>query len=386
MALARLACAIKKRFGLTIIVPQLAKLPSLLHLQLFLFSGGTISVTELLNHQGIDTTDTKRTPTETEQGTRWWREVERVWEPLESFLVDRTEVSGRIGKPRNEENQNDGHTHHNEHTKEQQKYCGNSPGGDILLTGATGFFGAFLLHAILNQPFYSKRRIVCVVRAKDNNQAWLRVLNNLAYYGKETVHFHHRVTALAGDISQPQFGLEAEEYASLVCSVRVIFHNAAVVNSALPYASLRTHNVIATSHILRFAAESGAFSLHHISTIGLLAGSGVQDETANVPPTALSLLSGYAQSKWVAEQLVIRARERLGVPCRIYRPGTLSGDSQTGACNPHDAVTRLLLGLSREGVYCSDEDSPLPRTFHLIPTDWAASALVNISTVLPFNK
>ncbi len=33
------------------------------------------------------------------------------------------------------------------------------------------------------------------------------------------------------------------------------------------------------------------------------------------------LQDGYSQSKWVAEQLVIRAMER-GLPAAVYRPGT----------------------------------------------------------------
>ena len=33
------------------------------------------------------------------------------------------------------------------------------------------------------------------------------------------------------------------------------------------------------------------------------------------------LEDGYSQSKWVAEQLVLKAMER-GLPAAIYRPGT----------------------------------------------------------------
>ena len=37
---------------------------------------------------------------------------------------------------------------------------------------------------------------------------------------------------------------------------------------------------------------------------------------------ANELTDGYSQSKWVAEQLVMRAMER-GLPAAIYRPGQL---------------------------------------------------------------
>ncbi len=39
-----------------------------------------------------------------------------------------------------------------------------------------------------------------------------------------------------------------------------------------------------------------------------------------------ALQDGYSQSKWVAEQLVIRAMER-GLPAAVYRPGTHTTDA-----------------------------------------------------------
>ena len=43
-----------------------------------------------------------------------------------------------------------------------------------------------------------------------------------------------------------------------------------------------------------------------------------------------TLYGGYTQSKWVAERLVLKARA-LGLPARVYRPGIITGHSQTGA-------------------------------------------------------
>lgn len=43
-------------------------------------------------------------------------------------------------------------------------------------------------------------------------------------------------------------------------------------------------------------------------------------EDADMIKHASQLTDGYSQSKWVAEQLVIKAMER-GLPAAIYRPG-----------------------------------------------------------------
>ena len=58
--------------------------------------------------------------------------------------------------------------------------------------------------------------------------------------------------------------------------------------------------------------------------------------------------SGYAQSKYVSEQVVRGATERHGLVAVIARPGVVSGDPRSGASNTKDAVSLLLCGLLRE--------------------------------------
>lgn len=51
---------------------------------------------------------------------------------------------------------------------------------------------------------------------------------------------------------------------------------------------------------------------------------------------------------------------------KIYRPGTVSGDIN-GSCNPNDSVTQILAGLVKERIVCVGEDSPLVKSFPLVP-------------------
>ena len=74
---------------------------------------------------------------------------------------------------------------------------------------------------------------------------------------------------------------------------------------------------------------------------------------------------GYAASKWVAEQLVFRARDA-GLQSTVYRLGLVGGDAQTGALPLKDySLTqalrlRLALGMVPE------------TSLHFLPSDFVA--------------
>jgi myxalamid-type nonribosomal peptide synthetase MxaA len=128
--------------------------------------------------------------------------------------------------------------------------------------------------------------------------------------------------------------------------------------------------------VIRLATQARAKPLHHVSTIGLLA---PEDGTADVrfreddvtPPERLH--SGYAQSKWVAEELVRKAQSR-GLRAVIYRPGGVSGHSRSGASNTTDFICRALKGWIQLGI-APDVDDPIDLT----PVDYVASALSHLS-------
>jgi len=60
------------------------------------------------------------------------------------------------------------------------------------------------------------------------------------------------------------------------------------------------------------------------------------------------LYDGYAQSKWVAEKLMMTARSR-GIPVCIYRLGMITGHSQTGVSQTDDMMCRMIKGFIELG-------------------------------------
>ncbi|MEM6592448.1 MAG: SDR family oxidoreductase, partial [Cyanobacteria bacterium P01_C01_bin.73] len=92
-------------------------------------------------------------------------------------------------------------------------------------------------------------------------------------------------------------------------------------------------------------------------------------------PLTLAALpgSGYARSKWVAEKLVTAARDR-GLPVCIYRPGFITGHSQTGVCNPGDMIYRMIKGCIQIGSL-----PDLGISLDLNPCDYVSQAIVYLS-------
>jgi thioester reductase-like protein len=255
------------------------------------------------------------------------------------------------------------------------------PKDTVLLTGATGFLGAFLLRALASDTCsLGCARIVCVVRADNDGAAGARLRECMDGYGLS--YSAERVTVLAGDLGCERLGLGTQAYFALEARLRCVVHCGARVSSAIPYSALRETNVGGTRRALALALLGGGTTdFVHVSTMGFLPLG--HAETRDVSDGGLVAQSGYAQSKWVAEQLVTRAAAERGCRARVVRPGVVCGDSATGASNVKDATSMLLCGLVTEGIVCTDVRSPIPGLFNLCSVDYVAAAIVAIAA-LPF--
>ena len=250
------------------------------------------------------------------------------------------------------------------------------PPARLLLTGATGFVGAFLLDELLRR---TDAEVHCLGRADSDSESGVmeRLRSNLAQYDLDPKGFDRRVHPVAGDLARPLLGLTEQRFGELAREIDVIYHNAADVNLVLPYQALRAVNVDGTREILRLACcGERAKPVHVVSTITAQTTAENRGEivTEDDPlPPCDSLLYGYSQTKWVAETMIEEARRR-GLPVSIYRPGHVTGDSRTGASNTGDLLHSLLLVCWQLG------SAPLrDAEFDVTPVDYVARALVELS-------
>jgi thioester reductase-like protein len=247
----------------------------------------------------------------------------------------------------------------------------------VLLTGATGFLGAFLLRDLLA---HTGAAVHCLVRADNAADARQRIERNLEAHGIAPGAAAERIVPVAGDLGTPLLGLPADAFAALAATVEAVYHAGARVNFTYPYSELRAANVGGTVELLRLAAlggAGGARPIHFVSSIAVFAaGSFTPDhvglEDSDLPATD-GLFSGYPQTKWVSEKILGLARER-GLRSTIFRPGVIGGDSRTGIGNPRDLIWAFVKACLQLGMAPEMEGR-----FDPVPVDFVSRAIVELS-------
>ncbi len=243
----------------------------------------------------------------------------------------------------------------------------------LFLTGATGFVGAYLIRDLMQM---TEANIACLVRARSTEQGLKRIVENLQSYDLWDESYRERLTPVIGDLAEPGMGIAADVYEQLASDIDTIYNNGAFLNFVYPYQRLKDINVSGTAECLRLACLKRAKYFHHVSTFSVYDNPShfdrhVAEDDPLVDPTGYFL--GYTESKWVAEKLVQIAASR-GLKTAVYRPGEISGASDTGIWKMSDAVIRSMIA--------SIQVKAMPDVsmrFHLTPVDYVSKALVTLS-------
>jgi amino acid adenylation domain-containing protein/thioester reductase-like protein len=245
---------------------------------------------------------------------------------------------------------------------------------EIFLTGATGFLGSFLLFELLQQ---TRADIYCLIRADSLAEAQARIQTSLKRGSLWKDSFSSRIKLVIGDLTQPYMGIESEQFARLAEKIDIIYHCGAWVNIVYPYSALKLANVIGTQEVLRLACQTRIKPLHFISTVDVFATlEGNQIKAVNEASTTGpldSLYNGYAQSKYIAEQLVIEAASR-GLPISIYRPSNVMGHSKTGFCQLSDFIVKMI-----KGCIQMEAAPQVDALLNLVPVDYACRTIIYLS-------
>jgi fengycin family lipopeptide synthetase D len=203
----------------------------------------------------------------------------------------------------------------------------------VLLTGATGTLGIYLLRQLLEE---TSAQITALIRARNDNSAFQRLAEHyrerfdldLAREGGE------RLQVFSGDVSRPDLGLDPQRQTALQTDVDTILHSAALTSHYGDWKIFEAANIHSTDNLAEFALRGRAKTMHHISTTSVAHGR-VQNRS-QVLFTEFDLDLGqapgnlYARSKLEAEKLLQVRQKEQGLKVNIYRAGNITCDSRTG--------------------------------------------------------
>lgn len=204
---------------------------------------------------------------------------------------------------------------------------------NILITGALGFLGMYLVRELLTE---TNAYLILLVRPKSNLSGEERFQEKVEFYfnAERDLFSPERITIVEGDITQEElFDSSTFDKNKIDC----IIHTASNTSHFGNWEDFEKVNVKGTEHILKFAEKYGA-SVHHVSTLSVAGGvtdADIAFFSENHTPEQIENSNYYTQSKIEAEKTALNYKEK--VPVSIYRVGNLMPAYQTGMFQENSA-------------------------------------------------
>ena len=235
------------------------------------------------------------------------------------------------------------------------------------VTGATGFIGRNLVELLL------KREGTVYVLVREGSKGRLEELRNRWGVGED------RVVGIVGDLSQAKLGVSDADLERLTGEVDHLFHLAAIYDMKADAESQQVANIDGTRHMVELAEAVEAGCVHMVSSIaaaGLYPGTWREDmfeEAVNLDTDP------YFRTKHDSEGIV---RKECSRPWRVYRPGIVVGDSETGEMDKVDGPY-YFFKLIRRIRNAVPQWMPMAgvegREINIVPVDFVVKALDHIA-------
>ncbi|CAK1357944.1 unnamed protein product [Cercospora beticola] len=204
-----------------------------------------------------------------------------------------------------------------------------------VLTGSTGNLGPHILHRLIRTE--QVKRIVCLNRAQNAREQFL------VSFPDDKSHMHKVRFLSTSNLNAPNLGLPQKDFEDLVQNTTTLIHNAWPVNFHLPLLDAKS-DIKATSSMETLDAHVDGLS----SLINFIAAGNKHPQlvfvsslsavirhhdpvSKKIPETIITdpaapESGGYAQSKWMAEQLLHSAVQAHTIrKVKIIRPGQIAG-------------------------------------------------------------
>jgi thioester reductase-like protein len=250
----------------------------------------------------------------------------------------------------------------------------------VLLTGATGLLGQYLLHDLLLRGC----PVAVIVRDSRQGRAVERIGEILALWNERRRRKLPTPLILAGELGSDGLSVTVAERRWLGRHCRAVIHAAASLSfRETPEGEPWRTNLAGTKSLLNLCQRLGLSEWHQVSTAfvcgrraGLITEEGLDG--------GQSFHNPYEESKFQAEQLL---RQTSGIQATIYRPAVIVGDSRTGRTSSFNGLYRFLeLAVRLATVNSPSGESRLPlrlplsgdEVWNLVTVDWVSRAIVDL--------
>ena len=246
----------------------------------------------------------------------------------------------------------------------------------LFFTGFPGFLGSELIRELLLK--HPNQRAICLIQSKFLTLAQEQLK-------RLPTEIQGRVEFIEGDLTLPQLGLSANFLTEQASEITQIFHLAAVYDLNVEEELAMRVNVMGTKNTLDFARQCPNLKrFQYVSTCYVSGRSkGTFLESDLVKNQKFN--NFYESTKYLAEVEVQKAMHD-GLPCTIYRPGIVVGNSHTGETQKFDGPYFVLQWLLRQPFKwailptvfakdCSSENCVLD----LVPSDFVIKAIAYLS-------
>ncbi|NRY40999.1 amino acid adenylation domain-containing protein [Clostridium beijerinckii] len=321
------------------LVEELSKILSIKDIgindNIFEFGANSLNVMRFIQRirvkYNVDYTDIVRNPT--------IKEISKVIKPQrQSILTKLKEVSGGykdISKEERDQINEELSSYRKKYLNEFSKIDLNKikEYKRILLTGATGYLGNYLLKGLLEN---TSSQICLIIRGKTLDDAIEKVKRSFKFYfNNELNEYKERIVVYQGDISKDKLGLSFDEYQYISMNVDCIINSAANVSHYGLYEDFYSNNVTSVENMLKLCTSGINKDFNQISTTSVA--SGKLDDYKYKLYTEYDCFetngneNNYIKTKKKAESLILSYRDK-GVNSTIFRVGNIVFNSENGQC------------------------------------------------------
>jgi len=201
----------------------------------------------------------------------------------------------------------------------------------VLVTGATGFIGRFLVQDLLAHD--AGLHVHCLVRAETGDEGLELLRANMEHSETWEDDFAPRLHIHTGDIAQTRLGLSPTDFDDLCGKIDAVYHLAATLSLATSYVGIRRVNTTSLRNVLELCLKKRYKHPFYAGTMGIFPqyvcmfaneyegdriGHQAQPDLASMKRTVPLGLLGYPWSKLVAEQALLFA-QAAGLPLAVFR-------------------------------------------------------------------